>query len=296
MYSKELSEMKYTIISETSSGIEKQNNWNIAFGLQEVDRLQPSEYMISLAKENILGKLSYDDVEKNIASYYQSTPPQKIDVGEKQADEVSIKIMKILNDNAFTFNYLTLKDYHKKLFTGTNIGINPRYIGNFRDYNISKNEPILNGKSVYYADHTMIIETLKYDFDEESQQKYTNMSQEQMVKRLTEFTSRIWQVHPFGEGNTRTTAVFIQKYLNSKGFDVNNTLFKDNSLYFRNALVRANYSNYKLKIESDSTYLIKFFENLLCCKNNTLDNSKLYLELSKSDNIQKPSYKRGLKH
>lgn len=263
-------ENNYNIIKESDDIKQKQDNWGIAFGMQAVDDLKPSKYMIELARENIYGKKSYEKVKEDIEKYYQNS--KNINYDEKQADEVSVRIVKILNDKAFTFNYLSLKQYHKRLFEGVEIGINPKYIGAFRDYNITKKEPILNGETVQYADFSMIEETLKYDFEEELSQQYTKMSEEETINRLVKFASNIWQVHPFGEGNTRTTAVFIQKYLISKGFPVNNVLFKDNSKFFRNALVKANYSNIPKGIEEDKTYLKMFFENLLLGKHN-----KLYL-------------------
>ena len=277
MNEKYLDKIKSEKIGETEDCKERQLNWNIAFGLQAVDNLVPSKYMVSLAEENIVGTKKYDVVEKEIKEYYETEDKEKINKDEKEADEVSLRIVKILNDKAFTFNYLTLKQYHKKLFENVEIGINEKYIGEFRDYNITKAEPVLNGETVQYADYSMIEETLKYDFEEEMKQKYTEKSDEEKVNRLCTFTSNIWQVHPFGEGNTRTTALFIQKYLNSKGFNVNNELFKDNSLYFRNALVRANYSNISKGIEEDKKYLVLFFENLLFNKQNKLDNSEIKL-------------------
>lgn len=270
-----LDKIKYEKIGETEDSKQKQLNWNIAFGLQAVDSLTPSKYMVDLATENIIGKKSYEVVEKEINEYYENADKEKINKSEKQADEVSLRIVKILNDKAFTFNYITLKQFHKKLFENINIGIDEKYIGEFRDYNITKKEPILNGETVQYSDYSMIEETLKYDFEEEMKQKYIEKTDKEKIERLCTFTANIWQVHPFGEGNTRTTALFIQKYLNSKGFNINNELFKDNSLYFRNALVRANYSNISKGIEEDKKYLILFFENLLLNKNNKLDNSKL---------------------
>lgn len=266
-----LNKIKYEIISENKDSKEKQKNWNIAFGLQEVDNLTPSKYMVDLAKENIVGNKSYQNVEEELANYYNMQDEKSINKNEKQADEVSIRIVKILNDKAFTFNYLALKQYHKKLFEDIDIGIDKKYIGNFRDYNITKSEPILGGESVQYADYSMIEETLKYDFNEEENQKYVTMTDDEKINRLCTFVSNIWQVHPFEEGNTRTTAIFIQKYLISKGFNVNNDLFKDNSLYFRNALVKANYSNINKGIEEDKIYLKLFFENLLLGKDNKLD-------------------------
>lgn len=267
---KYLKKIKYEKICETNDAKEKQKNWNIAFGLQEVDNLKPSKYMVHLAEENIIGNKSYEIVEEELSNYYNNQDENNINIKEKQADEVSVRIVKILNDKAFTFNYIALKQYHKKLFEGIDIGINEKYIGNFRDYNITKSEPILNGETIQYADYSMIEETLQYDFKEEENQKYTTMTDDEKINRLCVFVSNIWQVHPFGEGNTRTTAIFIQKYLISKGFNVNNDLFKDNSLYFRNALVKANYSNIAKGIEEDKTYLKMFFENLLLGKNNKL--------------------------
>lgn len=266
-----INKIKYEKIGESQESSERQKNWNIAFGLQAVDNLVPSKYMVNLATENILGSKNYEVVEEEIKKYYKNINIEEINKNEKEADEVSLRIVKILNDKAFTFNYLTLKQYHKKLFENIDIGINPKYIGEFRDYNITKKEPILDGETVQYADYSMIEETLKYDFEEESKQKYTEKNDNEKIERLCTFTARIWQVHPFGEGNTRTTAVFIQKYLNSKGFEINNELFKDNSLFFRNALVKANYSNISKGIEEDKKYLRAFFENLLFNKNNELN-------------------------
>lgn len=264
----DFSEVHYEKIIESKDVKKKQRDWNIAFGLQAVDDLRPSKYMIKLANDNIIGNKSYEKVEEELEKYYQNV--KNVNNDEKQADEVSLRIVKILNDKAFTFNYLSLKQYHKKLFDGVEIGISPNYIGAFRDYNITKKEPILNGETVQYADFSMIEDTLKYDFEEEASQQYTSMSDDKKIDRLVRFTSNIWQVHPFGEGNTRTTAVFIQKYLISKGFDVNNDLFTDNSKFFRNALVKANYSNIAKGIEEDKKYLIMFFENLLLGKKNEL--------------------------
>ena len=185
-------------------------------------------------------------------------------------------IYEILSDKSFRFDFLTYKNYHKRLFNNLDKDIyNP---GNFRTYNITKNEDVLNGDTVDYQSYDMIEDTLKYDFEEEKNIDYISMNKEELVDRIVEFTSRIWQIHPFQEGNTRTTAVFVYKYLISMEFDVNNDLFKDNSLYFRNALVSANYINYNKGIKSDKKYLIMFFENLLFNKDNVLDNKELYVK------------------
>lgn len=278
-----LEEFKYEVISETKDGKIKQLYWNIAIGLQEVDNLKPSKYLLKLAAENVKGKKSYNEIEKDISEYYSKQNNYNSD--EKEADEVSIRIVKMLNDKTFRFDYNTYRLYHKYLFDGIDIGCDKMYIGRFRDTNISKQEPVLNGDSVLYADFSMIEDTLRYDFDEERRQNYILMNDSQKVARLAEFTSRIWQVHPFREGNTRTTALFIQKYIQSLGLgEMNNEIFKDNSAYFRNALVRANYTNYAKGVREDDQYLMKFFSNLLLNTNYILDNNELYV---KNSNINK---------
>ena len=270
-----MDEITYDKVLDEINPKVKQLYWDIAFGLQEVDGLKPSKYMVQLSKEHINGKKTYQQVQDEITSYYRKNVDNHEDDDEEEADEVATAIYEILNNKSFRFDYFTLKNYHQRLFCNLN---KKRYNpGVFRLYDITKNEPILNNDTVNYQSYDMIEETLKYDFNEEKEQNYISFSEEQLIDRICEFTSRIWQVHPFQEGNTRTTAVFIQKYLISMGFKVNNELFKDNSDYFRNALVRANYTNYSMGVKSDKKFLLMFFENLLLGKNNKLDNDDLKL-------------------
>ena len=268
-----MNEITYDKVEDEKSPVIKQLYWNIAFGLQDVDGLKPSRYMVELSQEHINGKKTYYQVQEEITSYYKKNSDNHLDDDEEEADEVATAIYEILNNKSFRFDYLTLKNYHQRLFYCLdNKKYNP---GVFRLYNITKDEPILNGDTVNYQSYDMIEETLQYDFQEEKTQDYFDMNETQLINRICEFTSRIWQVHPFQEGNTRIIAIFIQKYLISMGFKVNNELFKDNSKYFRNALVRANYTNYSKGIKADNKYLMMFFENLLLGKDNKLDNEDL---------------------
>lgn len=270
-----MDEITYDKVDDEKSPDVKQLYWNIAFGLQEVDGLKPSKYMIKLSEEHIKGEKTYQQVQDEITSYYKKNQDNHDDDDEEEADEVATAIYEILNNKSFRFDYLTLKNYHQRLFCNLNKEkYNP---GVFRLYNMTKDEPILNDDTVNYQSYDMIEETLKYDFQEEKEQNYIDYNEKQLIERICEFTSRIWQVHPFQEGNTRTTAIFIQKYLISMGFKVNNELFKDNSKYFRNALVRANYTNYSKGVRADKKYLIMFFENLLLDKDNKLDNEELQI-------------------
>lgn len=268
-----MNEKTYNEIIEEKNPKIKQLYWDIAFGLQDVDKIKPSEYMVELSQEHIKGNKTYKEVQTEISLYHENKENDSIE--ELEADEVATAIYEILNDGAFRFDYLTYKNYHKRLFD--NLSREVYNAGEFRTTNITKDEEMLENDTVTYQAYDLIESTLKYDFEEEKNIDYTSLNEEELIDRITEFISRIWQVHPFKEGNTRTTAIFIQKYLIGIGFKVNNELFKDNSLYFRNALVRANYTNYAKGIKETKKYLIMFFENLLLNKNNKLDNNELYI-------------------
>lgn len=277
-YNEKYKKFKYEIISKTKDGKQKQIYWNIAFGLQDVDNLKPSKFMIDLAIENICGKKTYNDVENEIQAYYDKNIEKNKNLNQQEADLVSLRLVQLLSDKSFRFDYNTYRMYHKYLFNGLDIGISKKYIGTFRDYNISKSEPVLNGATVAYTNHFLIKDTLEYDFNEEKNYNYSNKSSNEIVSHIAAFTSNIWQVHSFGEGNTRTTALFILKYIQYLGLEnINNEIFKDNSKYFRNALVRSNYRDISKGIYENNNFLYKFFSNLLLKTNYDLNNQDLYV-------------------
>ena len=208
----------------------------MAIGLNEVDGLKPSKYLKELINDSLEGKTTYSEIETKLHNYYKLQDITKQEIKDnKECDIVSTRIAEILEDGSFTFSPIYLKSIHRRLFENIFEGELEGWAGKFREINITKKEPILDGDTVTYANHFDILDYLKYDFEEEKSKDYTKLSQEQQVQRIAKFTSAIWQTHPFREGNTRTTAVFIEKYLRTKGYDVNNELFKENSIYFRNA-------------------------------------------------------------
>jgi fido (protein-threonine AMPylation protein) len=266
----------YDVVEYEKNKKIKKDNWEVAIGLNEVDGLKPSIYLKELINDSIEGKSSYNEIEKKLHTYYETKDMTKAEIrNNKECDIVSTRIAEILEDGSFSFNPIYLKSVHRRLFEGVFQGELEDWAGKFRDVNITKKEPILDGDTVTYANHFDILDYLKYDFEEEKSKDYTKLSKEQQVQRIAKFTSAIWQTHPFREGNTRTTAVFIEKYLRTKGYDVNNELFKENSLYFRNALVLSNYSNISKRINSDFKYLYSFFKKLLIDKNIELEKMKI---------------------
>lgn len=252
--------------------------WSTAIGLQQVDGLKPSSYLYETAKKNIEGELSFDEAKNLIDSYYESRTARTDEDDERteEADKVSSRIAQILSEPSFNFSPSHLIAIHKRLFEGIF-----KFAGKIRDYDITKKEWVLNGDSVMYGAAFELKTALDYDFDIERNFKYSGLSNDEIVKHITFFVSRLWQIHAFGEGNTRTTAVFTIKYLRSLGYKVDNDIFAENSWYFRNALVRANYKNLKNGIEEKPIYLELFFRNLILGETNELKNRYIHIDNDK---------------
>ena len=259
---------------DNPKGYAKQLEWDMAIGLQKVDNLKPSKYLKEIKEKNVLGELSIEEVEKSLKEYYvEKSKQNSINHNELECDFVSMRIVELLEKDDFELSVDYLKYIHKYLFQDVY-----EFAGEFRNINFSKHEIILNNDSVAYGDYKTLKESLEYDISLEKDKNYKDMSIVDIIKNITDFSSSIWQVHPFREGNTRTTALFIEKYLISLGYNVDNSLFKDKSVYFRNALVRSNYFNNDLNIKEDKSYLIKFYENLLLSKNNNLHSEDLIVK------------------
>ena len=254
--------------------------WHTAIGLQAVDGLKPSQYLIDTAIKNIEGEISIDEAQELLNSYYE----ENSDDGDRteEADKVSVRIATILSEKAFHFSPNEFLSIHKRLFVGIY-----SHAGKIRDYNITKKEWVLDGATVLYGSASELKATLDYDFSEEKKFSYKNLSMDDMIHHLAEFVSRLWQIHPFGEGNTRATAVFFIKYLRSLGFDATNDIFAENAWYFRNALVRANYNDLKNGIHETTEYLELFLRNLLLDEKNELHNRAMHISgRFKKDNVQ----------
>jgi fido (protein-threonine AMPylation protein) len=252
--------------------LQKSEIWQTAIGLQQVDGLVPSDYLIETARQNIEGKISIDEVKERLNEYYETLPASAAISRTEEADKVSARIAEILSEQTFSFSPAEYIAIHRRLFSGV---LGHKIAGKIRDYNIRKDEWVLNGATVYYASADSIEATLDYDFKQEKLFKYQGLTKHEIAEHISKFISAIWQIHAFGEGNTRTTAVFAIKYLRTFGFNVNNDMFAEHSEYFRNALARANYNDYKNNIFSTMEYLNKFFGNLLLGEENVLDNDEL---------------------
>ena len=246
--------------------------WHTAIGLQAVDGLKTSKYLIDTAIKNIEGDISIDEAQEILNTYYEENPKSEIGDRTEEADKVAVRIAKILSEKAFSFTPNEYISIHKKLFTGIY-----GHAGKIRDYNITKKEWVLNGETVLYGSASELRATLDYDFSEEKKFSYKNLTMYEIIHHLAVFVSRLWQIHVFEEGNTRTTAVFFIKYLRTLGFDATNDIFAENAWFFRNALVRANYNDLKNGVHETTEYLELFLRNLLLDERNELHNRSMHI-------------------
>lgn len=267
------------------SAQESANAWRTAIGLQAVDGLKTSPYLLDIARQNINGDVTIDEVRELLDTYYKSkTTRTAVEDMEEEADKVAANIKKILSSRTIAFNTNGFIATHRRIFEGVF-----KHAGKIRQYDITKKEWVLRGATVNYLNWEDIKNALDYDIQQERDFSYKHLSDDDKIKHICRFVSGLWQIHPFQEGNTRTTAVFIIQYLRSIGYNVTNTLFEEHSWYFRNALVRANYKNSQLGIDYDFSFLEKFFQNLLMNKNHELKNRYLIIEapegLDKEDSL-----------
>ena len=258
---------------------ERSEAWKVAIGLQQVDRLKTSEYLLDTAKRHIEGDISIGEAKELIDSYYKSASGRKEVENDRteEADKVAARITELIEEKTFSFTPAQLISIHRRLFEGIY-----KLAGRIRDYNITKNEWVLGGKTVYYASADTISDTLAYDMGQEREFNYANMNIDEAIRHLTRFCANLWQIHAFCEGNTRTTAVFMIKYLRTLGFNVVNDVFAENSWYFRNALVRANYSDLTAGISETTLYLERFFRSMLLGEDHDLRNRIMHVDWGKA--------------
>lgn len=274
-------DIPYEVIPESKDQNYKRDIWGAAMGLQAVDGLKPSAYLKELAEQNITGQKTYEEISKELKREYGAVRTR-----QQEADLVSCRIAQLLEQSEFHLSSELLLSIHDFLFEGV---FEPEIVGKFRRYNIRKKEPILFGDTVHYTDHLSIKSQLKSIMEEERDYKYSNPMTDDDITHLSKFTRNIWQTHPFGEGNTRTTAVFIEMYLNSLGYNINNEPFKDNSEFYRNALVRSCYASDTYDVRPTYKFLNHFYKNLICGADYILDCFDLFVSNKEDINYTNPS-------
>ena len=261
---------------------ERAGYWQTAIGLQAVDGLKTSDYLLNTACRHIEGEITIDEARELVNQYYiTKTAHDANDEGKEEADRVSSNIVKVLSSPTFDFSTGGFQSVHRRVFEGV-----MKHAGEFRKYDITKKEWVLEGDTVLYLNWEDLRRAIDYDLEQERAYNYKGKSHDEMISHLSHFVSSLWQIHAFGEGNTRTTAVFTIQYLRSLGFDVDNDQFAKHSWYFRNALVRANYHNIAKGIDYTPIYLERFFRNLLLGEQWDLRNRYLHIHPTEEWGIQ----------
>ena len=247
---------------ENSCRLPYKRYWEMSFGLQSVDGLTPSDYAREIADEQGRGAYSLQEAGEALRSYYRASGTTSEDsLLHREADLVSVRMVELLEKGAFQLIPAILADIHRYIFKDMDEAMYQP--GRYKTVALVKQEKILNGDSVLYADPMLIQQSLDYLFRQEREFTYGFKLQGDVLRNFCRFISNIWQVHPFVEGNTRTVALFSVLYLNDLGFSVDNDPFAQHAVYYRNALVRANYRNPQAKILQDLSFTEKFYDSLL---------------------------------
>jgi len=236
-------------------------NWEIGFGLQAIDGLKPSKYLVELAEKQVAGKISYQELEEKMKEYHASDESFS---DSDEADFSAMRIAKILATNTFGLRPPVLVGYHKQLFSNIESFNYP--VGEYRTINIKKTEDVLNGDSVQYSYHEEIDDALGSIFEQERRKSYRKMSKEEVAYEAMDFIATIWHIHPFREGNTRTAAVYAIKYYRHLGFKIDNEPFKNHAQYFRDSLTLAS-AEFDKRTDK---YLRMFTENIVLGGQNEL--------------------------
>ena len=264
---------------------ERAENWRVAIGLQKVDGLEVSPYLVETARRNVEGEITAEDARRIVGEYYEEKPPGADPAAHGEADLSATNINAILAEPAFRLSPEYYVGLHRRIFAG----VFP-FAGRLRTVNLTKKEWVLDGETVHYTPFTEIAASLDWNFRNEREYRYPARDKAALVAHFAAFVSGLWQIHPFREGNTRTAAVFAAKYLRELRFrGVSNEPFAENAWYFRNALVRANYEDLARGIVRDTSFLEAFFRNILLGEKNPLKNRYLHVRAKELGLVAPPT-------
>lgn len=267
-----MSEFDEYIVHGEPGQKEKADAWQTAIGLQDVDGLKVSNYLLDTARQHIEGEITIDEARERIKVYYETKTGH--DAIDEEGDKVSANIAKIIMEPSFAFSLIGLTSIHRRIFEDYF-----KFAGQLRTVELSKKEWVLGGEaSVSYQPSIDLRQAIEYDLSKEQEYDYTNRPISEIIQHLATFTADLWQIHPFREGNTRTTAVFLIKYLRSMGIPATNDMFKEHSWYFRNALVRASYKG--LNISPTTEFVERFLRNVILGEKNELRNRDMLVGAS----------------
>lgn len=113
---------------------------------------------------------------------------------------------------------------------------------------MEKPEEILGGDTIRYAYPSEIEKQIEKYIKELNNTNWQEKNTEQKSLEFTKLLAGLWQVHPFRDGNTRTTMAYAFKFAKEHGFEMNEDIILKHFGYVRNAFVKASdgpYAEYK---------------------------------------------------
>ena len=234
--------------------------WQTSIDLQASDGLSASDYLIQCSQKHVSGQITIDDVQNLIQDYYQDRKAQEGEDSEtEEADKVAVNIAALLmTETEAELSVAGLSKLHSIIFKGVY-----ENLGALRDFEEYKREWVLGGDTLRFTNLENVPEELENCLAKENAYSYDNISPDNFIAHISAFVAKIWHICPFGDGNTRLTAVLTILYLKQLGVSFNFDTFKNNSWYFHNALARANYQNSVKNINYEPIYLERFFRNML---------------------------------
>ena len=178
--------------------------------------------------------------------------------------------MMLLYERGFSdFTPAGLCEIHRFLF-----GDIYDWAGKYRIINIEKREKLLAGRSVWYSNDEDIPLDLENAFQELLSQDWPQFSRQDFVRHLTACFPKIWQVHPFREGNTRTLVMLMTFFVEHHGFYMDQELLAASSGYVRDSLVMASLDQF-----SEYEHLEQILLDAVCDEPILYDESALRSQL-----------------
>lgn len=265
----------YEPAESCASAAARRHYWAVAIGLQAVDGIEVSPYLRELARGYERGARSLEETGSLIRKYHVADKGS-VRGGTREADLVSQRIAELLSAAPFVLHPDMLAYVHRYLFQDLDRAVYRP--GEFKIERMVKQEEILNGDSVLYADPYGYGMSLQMAFDAECSRSYGCRLEADDLRTFCHTIVFLWQVHPFYEGNTRTVAVFSELYLNHLGFSTGDEPFERHSRYYRDALVRSMYRNADADITPEDRFLVAFYDNVLNDAGHELNREDLVCE------------------
>ena len=181
------------------------------------------------------------------------------DAARLQAAEADITFIKFLSIDKLNQGQELDFDYVKVLHRHIFEDVYP-FAGQTRTVQIYKAEAVLGGDTIRYSHPNNIEGHAVNIIDEMNGVNWRSLSLEDRSMMFSKNIAALWQVHPFREGNTRTTMTFASHFAGRNDFPLDKQLFRENASFVRNALVKASdgmYADYQYlnKIMKDSMVL-----------------------------------------